>query len=105
MKFLKQNWLTLSIISLGISFAQRASAFIQAGDYSSSDPAGFFAGIWHGLLAPWSLIARWLIENVSMYATANTGWWYDLGFLLGVGCSMPIGWIAAIVSTISHLLA
>lgn len=81
------------------------SAFVQQWEYSVYEPAGFFSGIWHGLLAPWSLIARWVFDGVEMYAIANTGWFYDFGFLLGVGGSLPIGWIAAILSSIAHIFS
>lgn len=82
----------------------RTEAFARNWDYSIANPAGFFTGIWHGLLAPWSLIARWFFDGVQMYVFANTGWFYDLGFLIGVGGSIPIGWAAAIVSAILHIL-
>lgn len=79
-------------------------AFVQKYAYSEYDPPGFFSGIWHGLLAPYSLIARWFIENGAMYAIPNAGWFYDTGFLIGIAGSLPIGWIAAIISTIGHIL-
>lgn len=73
--------------------------FIEPGSISSYDPPGFFAGIWHGLVAPYTLIVRWFTE-VYMYATPNSGWWYDFGFLIGVGLSLPIGWLATIISIV-----
>lgn len=84
--------------------AQPAQAFVQEGQYSQEDPAGFFAAIWHGLLAPYSLIAYWFIDDVVMYATPNIGWLYDAGFLIGVWGSLPVGWIAAIISTVGHII-
>ena len=67
-----------------------------AGMPSSTTP-GFFHGFWHGFLAPWTLILRWFLE-IKMYALPNSGWFYDFGFLLGVGLSIPIGWLAALVA-------
>ena len=81
-----------------------ADAFVQEHTYSEYNPPGFFSGIWHGLLAPYSLVARWFIDNTVMYAVPNTGWFYDAGFLIGVTGSIPIGWMAAILSAIGHLL-
>lgn len=54
--------------------------------------AGFFTGLWHGILAPLTLIASFLNENVRMYEAANSGPEYDLGFLMGVIllCLSPI---------------
>lgn len=54
------------------------------GSYTSSDPAGFFWGVWHGWIAPISLIARIFKENIRIYETMNTGWFYDLGFYIAV---------------------
>ena len=46
--------------------------------------AGFWQGLWHGIIAPvtfvWSLFNR----TVRMYEVHNNGGWYDFGFLLGM---------------------
>ncbi|HEV7702042.1 MAG TPA: hypothetical protein VGO63_01185 [Candidatus Paceibacterota bacterium] len=80
-----------------------SSAFVVQSDYSSYEPAGLVLGVWHGLLVPWSLIARWFISDIGMYAIDNTGWFYDAGFLIGASGSIPFGWLAAIISAISHI--
>ena len=54
------------------------------GTYTSADPAGFFWGVWHGWLAPISLIIGLFDHNIRVYETANTGWWYDFGFYIAV---------------------
>jgi hypothetical protein len=79
------------------------NAFALLGQYTEYEPAGLLSGIWHGLLAPWSLIARWFIDDVVMYAIPNTGWFYDFGFLVGAVFSIPIGWIFAIFSSVGHI--
>ena len=51
--------------------------------YTSDDPAGFFSGIWHGWIAPITLI--WgLFGDVRIYEPVNSGWWYDLGFYMAI---------------------
>lgn len=55
-----------------------------AGPYGADHPAGFWAGLWHGFIA-WITFLLSLFTSVQMYATHNTGGWYDLGFLLGIG--------------------
>jgi hypothetical protein len=47
--------------------------------------AGFWLGLWHGVIAPITFIISLFNQNVSMYAVHNTGGWYDFGFLLGLG--------------------
>lgn len=54
------------------------------GTYTSDNPAGFFWGIWHGWIAPISLIVGLFKNNISVYETVNTGWWYDFGFYIAV---------------------
>ena len=55
------------------------------GDGASSPdaPAGFFSGVWHGWIAPISLIVSLFNEEISIYEVDNTGGWYDFGFVLG----------------------
>jgi len=33
-------------------------AFVSKGDFYAYRPAGFLNGIWHGLLAPYTLVVR-----------------------------------------------
>jgi hypothetical protein len=47
-------------------------------------PAGFWAGWWHGSIAPITLIVGLFKPGVRMYETHNTGAGYDVGFLLGL---------------------
>ena len=50
-----------------------------------SNTYGFWGGIWHGVVAPFSFIGSLFSDNIAVYAVENNGGWYDLGFLLGVG--------------------
>ncbi len=46
---------------------------------------GFFSGLWHGFIAPFSLIGMFFGLDVVVFAIKNTGFFYALGFLLGSG--------------------
>jgi len=46
--------------------------------------AGFFYGIWHGWIAPISLIWHLFNPAVRIYEANNTGGWYDLGFYIAI---------------------
>jgi len=48
------------------------------------EPAGFWAGLWHGLIAPITFIVSLFNPNVRIYETNNCGGWYDFGFLVGL---------------------
>lgn len=42
------------------------------------------AGLWHGIIAPITLVISFFNSDVHMYEVHNAGSEYDLGFLLGV---------------------
>lgn len=52
--------------------------------YSPQSPAGFFSGVWHGWIAPLSLIVGIFKDGVRIYEPNNAGWWYDFGFYIAV---------------------
>ena len=47
--------------------------------------AGFWRGLWHGIIAPITFIISLFIKSVSFYEVHNNGGWYNLGFVLGAG--------------------
>lgn len=47
-------------------------------------PANFLTGIWHGWIAPISLIVGIFNGKIRIYEVNNTGWWYDAGFYMAV---------------------
>jgi hypothetical protein len=71
----------LLIVMLMIFFA---GCFPGGGSYSPNDRAGFFSGVWHGWIAPISLIIGLFSDSVRIYEPHNTGWWYDFGFYIAV---------------------
>ena len=48
-------------------------------------PYGFWSGLWHGIIAPFSFIGSLFSDDIAMYAVNNNGGWYDFGFALGAG--------------------
>jgi hypothetical protein len=55
------------------------------------DPAGFWLGLWQGLISPITFIMSLFTPNVSVYEVQNNGNWYDFGFMLGVACAFGSG--------------
>lgn len=47
-------------------------------------PAGFFWGLWHGWIAPISLIVQIFNPLVWLYEPNNAGWLYDFGFYIAI---------------------
>ncbi len=52
--------------------------------FTNDAPAGFWYGLWHGVISFISLIIHLFNDAIVVYETNNTGGWYDFGFLLGV---------------------
>jgi hypothetical protein len=51
-------------------------------------PAGFLAGLRHGLILPITFFISLFCMNVRIYETNNSGRWYDLGFFMGASSSL-----------------
>ncbi|MGC2240262.1 MAG: hypothetical protein WA726_05450 [Acidimicrobiia bacterium] len=49
------------------------------------DVAGFWLGLWHGVIAPITFVISLFTDNVNLYEVHNNGNWYDFGFVLGAG--------------------
>jgi hypothetical protein len=47
------------------------------------NPPGFSSGLFHGFIVLFSLIGS-IFMNIRIYAFPNSGFFYDLGFLLGL---------------------
>jgi len=73
----------LAFIPVALLLASCAAGDAQ---FTQDDPAGFWYGLWHGIIAFISLIIHVFNDSVAVYETNNTGGWYDFGFLLGVIC-------------------
>ncbi len=46
--------------------------------------AGFWLGLWHGIIAPITFIISLFNKNVGVYEVHNNGGWYNFGFLIGM---------------------
>ena len=79
MKKLDQHLVIRVLLAAALS-----GCFPRGGKYSPLEPAGFLSGVWHGWIAPFSLIVGIFNSDVRIYETFNTGWWYELGFYMAV---------------------
>lgn len=44
---------------------------------------GFWGGLWHGLVLPFSFFGQLFSDEIAMYAINNNGGWYNFGFWMG----------------------
>ena len=70
---------TISGCADSVTFAEAASR----------EPVGFWEGVLHGFILPFSLIVSLFSDSTAIYATYNNGTWYDVGFVIGVAILHP----------------
>lgn len=58
---------------------------------SKGKVAGFWKGLWHGLIAPITFIISIFSKSVRFYEVHNSGFWYNFGFVLGAGLFLSGG--------------
>ena len=87
------KWSYLSIVIVILLLNGCAQHYTSA---TYSDPYGFFSGIWHGIISPFSLIANlisWVLSLISIniftdiqiIGRPNIGFFfYYIGFILGL---------------------
>ena len=51
---------------------------------SQGEVAGFWQGLWHGLIALVTFIISLFNDQVTVYEIHNNGAWYNFGFILGM---------------------
>ena len=45
--------------------------------------AGFWLGLWHGIICPVTLVISLFSNKVHLYEVHNNGGWYNFGFVVG----------------------
>jgi hypothetical protein len=72
------------VIVVVIAIILLAGCIPGDGKHTQERPSGFLWGIWHGWIAPISLIVGIFRPAIRVYEPSNTGWWYDFGFYLAI---------------------
>jgi gas vesicle protein len=60
-------------------------------ELTPNNTAGFWAGIWHGLIIIITFIISLFTDKVGIYEVNNSGWSYNLGFIIGLLISLGGG--------------
>ena len=55
---------------------------------ADGDVAGFWLGLWHGVIAPITFIISLFSDTVYIYEVHNNGNWYNFGFMFGLSASL-----------------
>lgn len=78
-------WKKWVLFALALIFIMALTGCIPGdGKHTAEKPAGFFWGIWHGWIAPISLIISIFNGDIRIYEVFNTGWWYDFGYYIAI---------------------
>lgn len=77
-----KRWIYLGVVLIIVMSI--SSCLPGDGSIEAENPAGFFWGVWHGWVAPISLIGSLFTENIRVYEVINSGFWYDLGFYMAI---------------------
>jgi hypothetical protein len=57
----------------------------QGAAAQGGEVAGFWLGLWHGIIMPITFVISLFSDNVNVYEIHNNGNWYNFGFFLGAG--------------------
>jgi hypothetical protein len=83
---IKKEWVLLALCAALLLLASCAPGINELANVPSRTGvvAGFWRGLWNGLIAPITFIISLFDKNVQMYDVHNNGGWYNLGFFLGI---------------------
>jgi hypothetical protein len=81
-KILLSAFLAILLLSSSACLARPAAAGTPI--QPDEKPAGFWLGLWHGLIAPFTFIVSLFDKDVCVYQAYNTGGWYLTGFIFGL---------------------
>ncbi|HDC4804888.1 TPA: hypothetical protein O8U62_002075 [Enterobacter kobei] len=96
------NYKILRYAIVYFAFFLSGCAHHEVNTLSAGGP-GFFEGLLHGFIAPFSFIGGLWDNTIAIYSVPNTGKWYDLGFIFGIG-GLSSGCISFISSVLYTLL-
>jgi hypothetical protein len=80
----RSNVTTHRLVGLGLMSILLVGCAAGNPQFTIEAPAGFWVGIWHGMISCVTLVIGIFNDNVGVYEVDNTGGWYDFGFLIGV---------------------
>ena len=76
---------TLLLLALSLSGCAPGPNPLENVPPEGGTVAGFWLGLWHGIIAPITFIISLFRSDVRFYEVHNDGLWYNLGFVLGAG--------------------
>ena len=81
----------LAVVLVFLALLLAACAAGPNTDVAHTQNAGFWLGLWHGLITPVTFVISLFTNDVNVYEVHNNGNWYDFGLMLGVMCAFSGG--------------
>ena len=75
----------LAVLLLALSSCAAGPNTAKGVAGSGGHVAGFWLGLWHGIIVPITFIVSLFNHHVNIYEVHNNGSWYNFGFVLGAG--------------------
>jgi len=79
---------TLLLIALTLASCAPGPNELANTPDEEGDIAGFWQGLWHGLISPITFVISLFSDNVHLYEVYNNGGWYNFGFVLGASATL-----------------
>ena len=76
--------LAAGMLVLLAACAAGANPNVGTASSGAENPAGFWLGLWHGIIMPVTWVISLFTDSVNPYEVHNNGNWYDTGFILGI---------------------
>jgi hypothetical protein len=94
------NYWKLTLIVLLIGGFLASNAF----GYVGYDRAGFWMGLWQGIISPITITLHVFSDGIKFYESNNNGFWYNIGYFIPAICLLEltvplfiIAWIFKII--------
>lgn len=72
------------IIAAAVLIGCTAGPNVMEQSIKEDKPAGFWLGIWHGLISLFTFIISLFTDKINVYEVYNNGGWYNFGFIIGI---------------------
>lgn len=87
---MKRITLVLAVLLIAVLLAGCVPA-ANPDEGKGSDPAGFWDGLWHGVIIWITFLISLFNPDVGIYEVNNNGNWYNFGYLLGLSIALGGG--------------
>lgn len=74
----------LFLMLLALSSCAAGPNLMADSENGEGDIAGFWQGLWQGIISPFTFIISLFNDNINIYEVHNNGNWYNFGFMFGV---------------------